>query len=263
MIAGLRRGPDPSSGSRLRLSALLALGLTLSPMATGKPQALFAAPGSGRPVAGYELSLPTASGSQAYQVPGDCDRIAQLYRSGDAMRDRIIDRKLWLKATGDCRYFALLHANDGQHLIDHLAGYDFDSLSLDDLPDGIMCGGPPVGWCLVGEKDAANVRPLFPELEIGQRHEDRLPCRLTGGQLRGEVWQSADGGLHCVRNPRARVRLVGLNAADIDGDGVRDRILRLILISPEIGRRAVRLPLTRLAPEAPLTVPRAVPISLD
>jgi hypothetical protein len=231
-------------------------------MIAAKPQPLFAAPGSGRPVASYELSLATTAGPQVFQVPDDCHRIEGLYRKGDAVRDRIIDRRLWMKAAGDCRYFALLQGNDNPHLIDHLADYDFDALSLDDLPDGILCGGPPIGWCVLGQKPTSNVRPLFPELKAGQQYEESLPCRLVSRQLRGEVWQ-ADEGLLCVPNPRASVRLVGLNAADIDGDGIRDRILRLILISPELGRRAVRLPLTRLAPEGPLSVPGRVPVNLD
>jgi hypothetical protein len=258
-----RLSPVLSNATRLLKLSLLGMGLTMPPMGIAKPQALFSAPGSGRPVASYELSLPTATGPQVFQVPGDCDRIEALYRAGDAARDRIVDRRLWLKAAGDCRYSALLHGNDGTHLVDHLAGYDFDSLLLDDLPDGILCGGPPVGWCLVDRKTtSSSVRPLFPAPKVAPRQAESLPCRLVGGQLRAEVWRASDG-LICIPNPRANVRLVGLNAADIDGDGIRDRILRLILISPELGRRTVRLPLTRLAPDAPLTVPGTVPVGID
>lgn len=245
----------------LRL-ALLVVGLFLSLIAAAKPQTLFSAPGSGRPVASYELSLATTTGSAVFQVPDDCARIEELNRAGGARRDRIIDRRLWMKAAGDCHYFALLHGNDSQHLTDHLAGYEFDTLSLDDLPEGILCGGPPIGWCVRSQEPASNTQPLFPEPKVGRAHEASMPCRLVSGQLRAEVWQT-DSGLLCVSNPRASVRLVGLNAADINGDGIRDRILRLVLISPDLGRRAVRLPLTRLAPEAPLSVPGAAPVKTD
>lgn len=254
--------PDHSGKTRLFRLTLLVVGLALPLITAARPQTLFAAPGSGRPVARYELSLATTSGSQVFQVPDDCDRIEELYRVGGATRDRIIDRRLWMKAAGDCHYFALLHGNDSQHLTDHLAGYDFDALSLDDLPEGILCGGPPIGWCVLSQTPTSNIQPLFPEPKGGQGHEERLPCRLVSGQLRAEVWQTS-AGLLCVPNQRASVRLVGLNAADINGDGIRDRILRLILISPDLGRRTVRLPLTRLAPEAPLSVPGREPVKPD
>lgn len=255
------RSPDSGKALLLGLTWFAAC-LTAPNAAFAKPQPIFAEPGSGRPVTGYELSLPTTSGQKVFQVPSDCDVIETLYRVGDAARDRVMERRLWLKATGDCRYFALLHGNEGRDQVDYLAGYDFDALSLDDLPDDILCSGSPVGWCGVGREMADSAQPLFDPLNADRQYEDRTPCNLVDGRLRAEIWRGAES-LVCVSNPRASLRLIGWDAADIDGDGIRDRILRLILISPAHGRRSLRLPLTRLGPEAPLTVPGRVPVDPD
>lgn len=243
-------------------AALAAATVCAASLSAATPKALFAEPASGRPVDRYALSLRTRSGQREYQVPGDCQQIGQLHQAGDAARDRVVDRRRWLKAVGDCRYFGLLNRHAGQGLSDHLVGYDFDGLALDDLPDGIQCSGLPIAWCSRDLHSGHQRLALFPRSPERTASDATVPCRLENGLLRASVWRTTQG-LVCVPDRRARVRLLGTDPADIDGDGIRDRVLHLLVISPESGRRTLRLPLTRVATDAPLTVPGIAPGASD
>jgi hypothetical protein len=219
---------------------------------------LFAEPGSGRPVAGYEVTLPMRDGARDFRVPDDCAQVLRQYGSGDADRSRVIGRRLWLKAASDCRYNAFLHRHARKGLTDHLGELDFRALDLNTLPAAISCSGSPVELCSAGPGSETGDRPLFAPRSGGSELAsvgDEVPCRLVNGRLLAGVYRDA-AELRCERSQRASVRLLGVDRADINGDGIMDAILRLAVYMPGEGRRSIRLPLTRLSADGPLSIPQ-------
>jgi len=222
------------------------------------PAPLFAEPGSGRPVADYAVTLPTSDGSRDYRVPGDCPQILGHYGEGSADRSRVVGRRLWLKAASDCRYFGILHRHDGDDPVDHVSDVDFRALDLETLPRAIHCAGFPFELCRPAAASRPDSRPLFAALPA--RFADASPtegvaCRLENGRLLAAVWRNGTG-LYCETRSRGNVRLLGVDYADLNGDGILDAMLRLKLFSPEDGRRSIHLPLTRLESDGPLQVPQ-------
>jgi hypothetical protein len=236
---------------------MLAACLLVLPGARAEPATdpLFAEPGSGRPVSGYDVTLPTRDGARDFRVPDDCPGILQQYADGEADRSRVIGRRLWLKAASDCRYFAILHRHARKGLTDHLGELDFRALDLNTLPAAISCSGSPVELCGPDPGSVTDRRPLFAPRPGGSDVGDEVPCRLVNGRLLARVYR--DGmELRCERSRRANVRLLGVDRADINGDGILDAMLRLTVFTPGEGRRSIRLPLTRLTEDGPLSIPQ-------
>jgi hypothetical protein len=184
---------------------------------------------------------------------------------GGADRSRIVTRRLWLKAASDCRYFNLLNRYPPRALIDHLGDIEFRSLDLDALPRGIRCSGSPLEFCRPGNGAEAGSRPLFPPAPAAAPaalQAPAVPCRLENGQLLAEIYDE-QGRLRCTRSGQARLRLAGVDYADVNGDGISDAILRLVIISPNEGRRTLHLPLSRLEAGGPLLVPGTTKVRDD
>lgn len=236
-----------------------------TPLESAATKPLYSEPVSGRPVTSYTVILPTTSGTHDFRVPSDCGLIRQQHGEGGADRSRIVTRRLWLKAASDCRYFDLLNQYPPQALIDHLGNIEFRSLDLDTLPRGIRCSGSPLEFCSPGNGSEARGRPLFlpgPGASPAASRPPAIPCRLVNGQLLAEI-RDEQGRLRCIPSGQARLRLAGVDFADVNGDRIRDAILRLVLISPGEGRRTLHLPLSRLEAGGPLQVPGTATVRDD
>ena len=252
-----------SARRRLRLRAVALLlaaqsGLLATPPVSAR-EPFFIAPVTGQKVTHYDVSLPTnGDRRQEFQVPRDCERLTGLLKRREADRSRVIGRRLWLKVENDCRYHSLLHRHESNGIADYVTGYDFRNLALEILPYELGCPRGDPAQCAAWLTDATGQRLSFP-LDA-TRETKRKPsatgkaCRLEDGLFRGRVLSGA-GGLRCVPDDRASLRLVGVDYGDINGDGFLDAVLRLIPISPEGGRRLLRVPVTRLSPDGPFEAP--------
>lgn len=219
----------------------------------------FAAPWSGQKVTSYEVTLRSHGGDRAFELPRDCAVINSLLTSGKTDRSRVIDRRLWMKVEHDCRYYALLRRHPRHDLADHVSAYDFGNLALDILPYDPGCVGNMSGQhCSPLIVDASGDRRRFPLVVQPGRRADAVvgstPCRLVDGVFHGRILPHATG-LHCVPDERASLRLVGVDYGDVNGDGVLDAVLRLMPLSPEGGRRLLRIAVTRFAPDGRFEAP--------
>lgn len=249
---------------RLRVVATLLIAsqsalLAAPPVSQREPY--FIAPVTGQRVTHYDVSLSLVGNSrQAFHVPRDCGTLTGLIERREADRSRVIDRRLWLKVENDCRYHSLLHRHASKGIADYVTGYDFDNLALDILPYEPGCPKDAPAQCAPVLTDATGRRLSFPL--IATRETEMKPsatitaCKLENGLFRGRIL-SGDAGLRCVPDDRASLRLVGVDFGDVNGDGVLDAVLLLIPISPEGGRRLLRVPVTRFCPDGPFEAPLA------
>lgn len=212
---------------------------------------VFAEPLSGRPVPQYLVVLPTQQDqSVEFDVPHDCSAIRKHLDTGTADRSRVIERRLWAKADADCRYYALLNRHDQDNLVDFIGEVDFSSLDLRSLPLDTYCDRRPGSLCVPKADAALDARPLFPskaDVPADKREKyASTPCHLTAGGFRGRVCREGES-LLCVPDVGSTFRLLNVDYGDINGDGVRDAVLRMTVLSPRTGRRLVRIPVTRLS----------------
>lgn len=249
---------------RVVISLLIAshsIGLAAAPTVSPR-EPFFIAPVTGQKVTHYDVSLPTTGdGRREFQVPRDCATLSGLLKRREADRSRIVDRRLWLKVENDCRYYALLHRHEIKGVKDYVTGYDFRNLALEILPYETGCPTSDPAQCAAWLTDATGQRHRFPLIATQESKSESsatgAACRLEDGLFRGRVL-SGGGGLRCVPDDHASLRLVGVDYGDINGDGFLDAVLRLIPISPEGGRRLLRVPVTRLSPDGPFEAPKPV-----
>jgi hypothetical protein len=240
--------------------------LSMSPMAepfdVNPPVAMtrpvFAEPLTGRPVEQYRVSLPMDAGAALeLTIPDDCAQVRKHLEAGRADRSRVVSRRLWSKTESDCRYFSLLNRHQAPDLVDHLRGYDFYRLGLRDLPVDIVCDDRPGSLCTRADPAPAGSRPLFPVFDEKpairtDRPQERC-CSLRAGLLRARIGVY-EGQLFCVPGQGNRIRMLGVDFGDIDGDGIRDAVLRMSFVLAGERRRVVRIPVTRLEADGPLVL---------
>lgn len=249
------------------LTALASLsGMAADTTAGEAHKAFFAEPGSGRKVTHYSIDLPVARGErETFEIPDDCSEVMHAINGGIGYRGNIVDRRLWKKAEGDCRFHVFLNRHPQQVLEDHVSGYDFRNASLEDLPLDRRCAasGPQAGLagCDPTETDGLGMLRYFPVATRngdGPATADCIPCKLRNGRFRGYVLID-QAGVECKTDASASgVRLIAVDFADINGDRILDAVLRFIPIGPGNNRAPLMLPLTRLDDSSPFSVPEPV-----
>lgn len=219
---------------------------------------MFAEPLTGRPASEYQVELPIKQKeSREFSVPYDCDLVRRHIQQDTADRSRIIAHRLWTKTDSDCRYYELLSRHDQSGLNDFISEIDFRALDLRRLPLDTYCDQRPGSLCVSRSQATMDARPLFPDrANVPPDKKEKYsstPCHLTDGRYRGRICREGET-LLCVPDRSSTFRLLGVDYGDVDGDGIQDAVLRLNVLSPRTGRRSVRIPLTRLHEDAPLTL---------
>ena len=224
--------------------------------------AFFAEPSSGRKVTHYSVDLAIARDErQSFEIPDDCDAVLRALEEGIAYRGRILDRRLWHKVEGDCRFHDFLYRHPRQALQDYVSDYDFMNARLSDLPIDRRCARDPTdpggNACDPMATDASGLLRHFPLAQPPQDGTggDDCECELTNGIFRGHLFLD-EQGMHCTTDPDApSLRLIAVDFADINGDRFLDAILRFVPLRGRPARMPLILPLTRFEPGTPFSVP--------
>lgn len=225
-------------------------------------EAFFAEPTSGRKVMHYTVDLAFGRETrQSFLIPDDCESVMRALEEGKAYRGRIVDRRLWHKVEGDCRYDGFLHRHPRQALQDYVSDYDFMNARLSDLPIDRRCAAATSDSgetaCDPMATDASGLLRHFPLAQPLQDGDggDECECELTNGVFRGHLFVDSQG-VRCTTDPDApSLRLIAVDFADINGDRVLDAVLRFVPLRAGPARVPLILPLTRLEPDAPFSVP--------
>ena len=258
-------------GKRLRAAFLCAMACLYPGTAQAeRHQVYFAAPYSGEKVTHYAIELPVSKDHrQSFEIPEQCSDVTQAAIAGASRWGTRQERSVWQKVDRDCRYHAFLNRYDGRPAKDYISGFDIWNAPLCDLLIESRCSNPDA---LPGDPDCQPLPPGIPRISqllnfagnnVGEALQHAEPCRLDGGIFRG--WVVADpAGTHCIPDPNAPgFRLMSVDYADVNGDGMLDVVLRLVPLAPGASRIPLILPLTRTAPEGELHVPKAVSMPSD
>lgn len=257
-----------SSGVTASLAIALFYGfaaLAIAPVqvaADAGHEAFFAEPMSGRKVTHYTVDLAVGRETrQSFVIPDDCKAVVRALEEGKAYRGRIVDRRLWHKVEGDCRYDGFLHRHPRQALQDYVSDYDFMNARLSDLPIDRRCAAATSDSgetaCDPMATDPSGFLRNFPLAQPLQDGAggDECECELTNGVFRGHLFVDAQG-VRCTTDPDApSLRLIAVDFADINGDRVLDAVLRFVPLRAGPARVPLILPLTRFEPDAPFSVP--------
>jgi hypothetical protein len=222
----------------------------------------FAEPVSGRKVTEYTAELPLGpSQRRPFAIPVDCPAVLEAISQGSAYRQSILDRRIWQKVEGDCRYHRFLHQHPLQGIKDYVSDYDFKNARLSDLPIDPNCSADtPAGSACGRVADQAFGILRHPPPGAAQRGAaddagEETPCRLEDGLFRGYLYTD-DQGIRCVAVTDApSLRLIAVDFADINGDHVLDAVLRFVPLGPGAVRSPLMLPLTRFSDDEPFRVP--------
>ena len=188
--------------------------------------------------------------------------VDQWLEEGKAYRGRIVDRRLWHKVEGDCHFNDFLYRHPRQAVQDYVSDYDFMNARLSDLPIDRRCAGATSdsgeAACDPMATDASGFLHHFPlaqPLQDGAGGEE-CECELTNGVFHGHLFVD-EQGVRCTTDPDApSLRLIAVDFADINGDRVLDAVLRFVPLRAGPVRGPLILPLTRLEPDAPFSVPK-------
>ncbi|MCB1723265.1 MAG: hypothetical protein KDJ39_06175 [Gammaproteobacteria bacterium] len=230
-------------------------------------QVFFAEPISGRRVTEYQVDLTTMDdGRHNFSVPADCAAIERLLSDGGADRSRVVDRRLWHKAAEDCWFHGLLNRHTAATITDYVTSYDFMNARIRDLPIGMGCDSaegqrlPCEALTDYGHGMIAFF-PFLPILREGAAatHKTDGECALRDGLFFGRLYALPDGIRCDAGDGNPSLRLIAVDFADINGDGVLDAVLRFVPVGPGAARSPLILPLTRLSRDGPFTVPAVVP----
>lgn len=226
----------------------------------------FAEPRSGKKVLSYRIELPIDRETErAFAIPDQCPEVLRLFDRGEAYRGNVLDRRFWLKVTNDCRYYQLLRRHPKRAIEDHVSDFDFANARLDILPYSPGCA--PSGpnderlECHPTIVDPFGIRQRFPLVETPPSEPAAghgQACVLRDGVFTGQIHADRHG-LHCLPdNDAPSLRLVGVDFADINGDGFMDAILRFLPAGPGSIRRTIFLPVTRFSEDGEFQLP-AIP----
>ena len=183
----------------------------------------FAEPFSGNKVHQYDITLPVSPDqSKTLTIPQQCGAALDQLHQGAPQWGNSVDRRLLQKIDNDCRYHAFLtrYAPASE---DFIGDFDFRNATLQDLP---ITTDPTQGE----------------------------PCRFRDGRIQG-ILTPAPHGLHCHPTPGGPgARLIGVDRADVNGDGIQDAVINVIPLDLGQKRIPIRVPVTRTDPQAPFTL---------
>jgi hypothetical protein len=207
-----------------------------------------------------ELSVGRAE-NRLFSIPGDCEAALRIHGEGGASWGSQVAKSIWWKVENDCRYYSFLNRYPGaQNIQDYVSRHDFHNGNLADLPINDRCGKHPLPpfACPNSYLGTGDIRQLLP-LDDGSHSDQafsREACNLYQGAFRGWIRLAADG-MSCISDQRAPgLRVVSVDLADINGDGYRDAILRMIPLGPRMGRVTAVLPVSRQGPDQPFFIPK-------
>lgn len=243
-------------------AALLGMMLCTGQTASAAPdptEAFFAEPISGRRVTEYQIELPTGrTEKRTFSIPEDCIEVMRCVDEGAMYRSTVIDRRLWHKADGDCRYYNFLYQHPQEVMADYVSDYDFRNARLSDLPIDPDCaeGESDCNPAVTDPLGTLRYFPLGRPSHGAEVDHEVTSCELKDGLFRGELFIDGDH-FHCDAGPGApTLRLIAVDFADINGDQFLDAVLRFIPITPGAPRTPLILPLTRTEPDGPFHVPQ-------
>jgi hypothetical protein len=223
----------------------------------------FAEPRTGKKVLSYEIELSLDRESRRnFAIPAECPEVLGLFDRGEAYKGSVMDRRFWMKTANDCRYYQLLRRHPKRPLEDYVSDFDFQNARLDILPYNPGCiriGADDAELeCHPTIVDPFGARQQFPLIDAPPAAEpdaQAQACVLRDGVFTGHIY--ADGqGLHCLPGSDApSLRMVGVDFADINGDGVMDAILRFLPAGPGSIRRTIFLPVTRFSEDGEFRLP--------
>jgi len=244
------------------LGMMLCTSQTVS-AAPGQTEAFFAEPISGRRVTEYQIELPTGrSEKRTFSIPEDCTEVMRCVDEGAMYRSTVIDRRLWHKADGDCRFYSFLYHQPQEVMADYVSDYDFRNARLSDLPIDPDCseGLPGCNPAVTGPLGTLRYFPLGRPSHGAEVDHEVTSCELKDGLFRGELYIDGDH-FHCDAGPGApTLRLIAVDFADINGDHYLDAVLRFVPVMPGAPRTPLILPLTRTEPDGPFHVPQTGPV---
>ena len=241
---------------------IVAVGLPAEAAWAVRDQVYFAAPYSGKKVTEYTIDLPVSQDHrQTFKVPELCGAVKEAASAGASRWGTRQERNVWQKVDRDCRYHAFLKRH-GTAKQDFISDVDIWNAPLCDLLVEARCLQPDAR---PGDSDCQPLPPGIPRISdlvefTDSEAEEALryaePCRLDDGIFRG--WVVADpAGNHCIPDANAPgFRVMSLDYADINGDGILDVVLRLIPLAAGASRIPLILPLTRHSPSGELQIPR-------
>lgn len=245
-LTGLRCGQGKYRGGVSTLLAIFWSIMAVLPAAAESLGPGFTEPFSGRRVDEYKVTISVARDRrETFLVPGQCERILGLFKTGLGLWNGPVDRVLAHKVTADCEYYNTLSESHTLHRKDFVSGYDYQSACLADLPFQLYCDSLPGGQdreaCLAANK--ARKAPSYLDVAAAGLPEyhsrDLTDCRLRQGMFRGRM-VVRDGVLRCEWDPIAPgFRLIASDFLNVDGDEYLDVALRLVPIGP--GRMRVPL----------------------
>jgi hypothetical protein len=247
----------------LYLSAIPAFAGDLATSSENPALSYFAEPRTGRKVLSYTIDLALdRETKRGFEIPGQCAEVLRLFDQGSAYKGRVLDRRFWLKVTNDCRYYQLLRRHPKRAIADHVSDFDFMNARLDILPYSPGC--IPIGSedaeleCHPTIVDPFGTRQQFPLIETLRSEPPEghgQSCVLRDGVFTGRIHADRQG-LHCLPDQDApSLRLVGVDFADINGDGFMDAILRFLPAGPGSIRRMIFLPVTRYSEDGEFQLP--------
>ncbi len=237
-------------------------------LVTAAPAAVqpwFAAPYSGEKVHEYEVTLPVSRyEKQTFHIPQDCKKLNSALLEGAGHWGNRVERRLWIKADDDCRYLNYLNQYPGQARYDFVSDYDFMNARIQDLP---LRPGCDLYILLHSPESCPPPLPGLPDfgmmMHMGMGmdpppvpDEESQDCRFHNGVFRGYIFPTPEG-IRCRRDDHAPgYRILSVDFADVNGDGYLDAVLRLSRIGTRQRPELLVLPLTRLAPDQPFSLPQ-------
>lgn len=236
----------------------LALALSLFLFAGGAAsETVFQAPYSGEKVSEYEVSLPvTPHGKHTFRIPSECPAAHSAFRAGARQWGNRVERRVWDKVMQDCYYVAFLQQAEAQPMHDYVSNYDFMNGTLLDIVLEAHCGDAqdvpcePLPPGMIELKQV--LAPLSPEQDGEANSND---CCIENGVFRGWA-EYGENGMRCLADRRANgFRMVAIDFADVNADGYLDAVIRLIPMGRGVRRIPLILPLTRISPDGPFSIP--------
>ena len=225
----------------------------------------FAAPFSGKKVEKYDVSLPIARKQlKTFEVPTDCAELIVRYKRGAFQWGNRVQRSIWTKVDTDCHYYDFLHRFPDKPANDFVSQYDFYNADFNDLPIRQSCSTlARVTSCIPMSDGIRSLGNFIPFLKSISDSDQKLSdqCQFKDGLFRGHLLLTQEG-IRCLPDADAPgTRIISVDYADLNGDGFKDVILKIVPLGRARKRSFMILPLTRTAEDQKFSFPNGVIMS--